>query len=753
VLPYIRAQPNRGCSKPGISLERADTEDFEPATAATEAETGTHHSVRRRLRAWHLGFILRSMAPHSPADIRNFAIVGHASSGKTILTEAMLLCSGAIGRMGRIADGSTVSDYHVSEKQRQISTQTSLLHTTWMNKKFNIMDTPGYLDFTSEALAALRVADFALVVIHAQHGIGVGTERVWNYATECGIPKIIVVNAMDKEHAKFDDILADARAQYGARVFPMNLPVNPGAGFNQILDVLRSDIVTYETTGRGRFSEEPATGRWKERVNQLHAELIELIAESDDTLLTKFFDQGGLSEEEFRSGIHAAVQRQLFTPLFCISAETDVGVARLMDFIAKYGSSPVDRQNVVALDRSGSEVEVALTDSQPAAQVFKIMNEEQFGELWFFRIYSGTVRTGMDLLNSARSTTERIGQIYFLNGRNRSAVNELGAGDIGATVKLRNTYTGNTLCSAHRPIKLPEPAYPKPTVHAALQSKAKGEEDKIAAGLAMLHEEDPAFVFSTDPELHQTIVAAQGELHLDVVAERLRRRFKVHFDLVEPRVRFRETIKMPADASYRHKKQTGGAGQFAEVALRITPVARDCGIGFSESLSGQCVDRVFVPSVERGIQNACVEGILAGYRVVDVGVDFYDGKMHPVDSNDISFQVAGYWAFKEAFLKAKPCLLEPIHSLEIRTPEDCVGKVIGDLSSRRGKIMGIDTSGHLQVIRAQVPARELYRYASQLRSLTGGRGLHTEEFSHYEELPPELEQQVVASAKKARSNH
>jgi elongation factor G len=698
-------------------------------------------------------FILRIMVPLSPADVRNFAIVGHASSGKTILSEAMLFCSGAIGRMGRIADGSTVSDYHVSERQRQISTQTSLLHTRWMDKQFNIMDTPGYLDFMSEALAALRVADFALVVVHAQHGVGVGTDRVWNYATECGIPKIIVVNAMDKEHARFDDVLADVRTQFGPRVFPMNVPVNPGPGFNQVLDVLRSDIVTYETTGRGRFTEEAATGHWKERVGQLHAELIELIAESDDTLLTKFFDQGGLTEEEFRSGIHAAVQRQLFTPLFCISAETDIGVARLMDFIAKYGSSPVDRQSVPAQDAGGNPIEVSLTDPEPVAQVFKIMNEEQFGELWFFRLYSGVVRTGMDLLNSGRNITERIGQIYSLNGRNRTAVNELRAGDIGATVKLKNTYTGDSLCAAGRPIRLLEPVYPKPTVHSALQPRAKGEEDKIAAGLATLHEEDPTFVFSTDPELHQTIVAAQGELHLDVLAERLRRRFKVHFDLVEPRVRYRETVRAPADATYRHKKQSGGAGQFAEVAVRIAPRSRDSGIGFKESLSGQCVDRVFVPSVERGMHNACSEGILAGHRVVDVEVDFYDGKMHPVDSNDISFQVAGYWAFKEAFLKAKPCLLEPIHALEIRVPEDCMGKVIGDLSSRRGKILGMDADGHFQTVRAQVPARELYRYATQLRSLTGGRGVHAEEFSHYEELPAELEHQVVEAAKKARSNH
>jgi elongation factor G len=693
------------------------------------------------------------MAAHRCEDIRNFAIVGHASSGKTILSEAMLACSGAINRMGRVADGTTVSDYHVSEKQRQISTQTSLLHANWMDKRFNIMDTPGYLDFMSEALAALHVADFALVVVHAQHGIGVGTERVSNFTDELRIPKIIVINAMDKPNANFEKVLADTRAHYGPRVFPLNLPINPGPEFNQILDVLRSDVVTYETTGRGRYTEEPAQGNWKDRVLQLHRELIELIAESDDALLTKFFDQGGLSEEELRNGIHAAVQQRHFIPLFCISAEMDVGVARLMDFIAKYGSSPIDRAKVTAQDGYGSEVEIALTSSEPVAHVFKTMHEEHFGELSFFRVYSGTVKTGMELYNSARSITERIGQIYRLNGRDRLAVGELNAGDIGATVKLKDTHTGNTLCLGSRPVKLPEPEYPKPSLHAALQPKTRGQEDKIAAGLATLHGEDPAFKFMADPELHQTIVAAQGELHLDVVAERLRRRFNVHFDLIEPRVRFREAIKTSAEADYRHKKQSGGAGQFAQVLLRITPAARDSGIAFTESLSGQCVDRVFVPSVERGVHHACSEGVLAGYRVVDVNVNFYDGKMHPVDSNDISFQVAGYWAFKEAFLKARPCLLEPIHSLTIRVPEDCVGKVIGDLSSRRGKVVGMEAGNRLEVVHALAPARELYRYASQLRSLTGGRGLHTEEFSHYEELPAELEQQVIESARKARSNH
>jgi elongation factor G len=692
------------------------------------------------------------MQKHAPQDIRNFAIVGHASCGKTMLSEAMLACAGVIGRMGSIAEGSTASDYHASEKQRQISVQTSLLHAEWMGKKFNILDTPGYLDFISEALSALRVADFALVVVHASHGIGVGTERVWKYATDFGIPKILVVNAVDKLNSHFDDVLAAAREHYGAGVFPMNLPVNPGPEFNQVLDVLRNEMVTYEVAGaRGKFTESTPTGEWETKVKQLHTELIEHIAESDDTLLTKYFDQGGLSEEEFRAGIHAAVQSQHFIPLFCTAATSNVGVARLMDFIAKYGSSPVDRKRYAALDAAGGVAEVRLTDPEPVAHVFKTMAEAHFGELSFFRVYSGAIRAGMELYNADRQTSERIGQIYLLNGRERGTTDELGAGDIGAVVKLKDTHTGNTLCSASRPVKLAKVQYPQPTIHAALQVTVKGEEDKVAQGMGALHEEDPTFVYRVDSELHQTIISAQGELHLEVIVDRLRRRFNAHVELGEPRVPYRETIKLPADSKYRHKKQTGGAGQFAEVWMRIEPLPRDSGVEFTESLTGQNVDRVYVPSVEQGVENACQEGILAGYKVVDVKIDFYDGKMHPVDSKDIAFQIAGYFAFKESFMKARPCLLEPIFNIEVRIPEDCLGKVMGDISSRRGRILGIEAEGQFQVIRAEVPARELYKYSSVLRSLTGGRGLHTERLDHYAEMPRELEQKVIEEAKKRKA--
>lgn len=691
------------------------------------------------------------MKEYQAADIRNFAVVGHASSGKTLLSEAMLACAGVINRMGSIANGTTVSDYHVSEINRQISVQASLLHLEWLGKKFNIIDCPGYADFLSEGLGALRVGDFALVVVNAAHGVGVGTDAAWKTATEDGIPKMIVINGMDKEGADFDEILVELRSHFGERVFPLSMPVNPGPGFNQLLDVPRSEIITYAGDKSGKFTEAPATGAWAERVKQAHERLIEYIAEADDTLMEKWMEKGSLTEAELRAGLHAALQKQSFIPVFCTSAENNIGVARLMDMIAKYGSSPVDRKTVSALDADGKECEVTLNGSETVCYVFKTMSEAQFGELSFFRVYSGQVHFGSELYNSDRRITEKIGQIYTLNGKNREPVSVVNAGDIATVVKLKDTHTGNTLCSPKHPVTLPKVIYPKPCIHASLKSTVKGEEDKIASGLAALHHEDPTFTHHVDGELHQTILSAQGELHLDVIADRLRRRFGVHVELQEPRVKYRETIRGKGDSKYRHKKQTGGAGQFAEVWLRVEPQPRDTGVEFKQTLVGQNVDRNFVPSVEKGVAKACEEGIVGGYRVVDVKIEFYDGKMHPVDSKDIAFQIAGYFAFREAFSAARPCMLEPIHSIEIRIPEDCMGKVMGDLSSRRGKIQGMEVEGSFQVIKAHAPAKELYRYSSTLRSLTGGRGVHVEDFSHYEEMPREAEAKLVEEYKKHRA--
>jgi elongation factor G len=687
------------------------------------------------------------MNDYASAALRSFAVLGHASAGKTMLTEAMLACSGKIGRMGSIAGGSTVSDYHASEHQHQISVHCSLLHTEWMGRKFNILDSPGYSDFISEGLGALRVGDFALVVVNAAHDLGVGADAAWHYATHFGLPKMIVVNGLDKVNVNFENVVATAREHFGKNVFPLTLPLNAGPGFSHTLDVMRNEIVAYKPGGDGKYTETPP-GALAERVEELHRQLIEYVAESDDTLMEKFFEKGILAEEEFRAGLHKAIQNQVFVPLFAVSAETNVGVARLMDFIAKYGSSPLDRAEVPARDASGVAGSVPLLQPEPVVFIFKTMNEPGVGELSLFRVYSGTVKSGDELRNTSRDVNERLGQLYVLNGHDRTPVPMLRAGDLGAAVKLRDTHTGDTLCSPRFQVVLPKVDYPRPNIHGALKLRSKGDEDKLAVGLAALHNEDPTFHYRVDDEVHQTIVSGQGEIHLQVIVERLARRFGVHVTLEEPHVPYRETIRGRGESRYRHKKQTGGAGQFAEVWLRIEPGPRDSGVEFKQSLVGNNVDRVFVPSVEKGVNTACREGILAGFRVTDVRANFYDGKMHPVDSKDIAFQVAGYHAFKEAFQQAAPCLLEPIYTVHVTVPEDHVGAILGDLSSRRGQILGVESEGHFQIIKARVPQKELYHYSSVVRSLTSGRGRHSEEFSHYSEVPGEMMQKILAERAK-----
>jgi|TARA_B100001079_G_scaffold39425_1_gene30797 elongation factor G len=679
-------------------------------------------------------------------DIRNFSLVGHGTSGKTVLSDAILYNGGETNRIGKTENGNTISDYHHDEISREISLSATLLHCNWLEKKLNIIDVPGFFDFVGEAKSALRVSDFAVAVVHGVTGPEAGTDIVWDFATDYGIPKILVVNMMNKEHTKFDTVLSQLQSRYSKRVFPFTIPVNPGPGFNQVADVLRKELLTYSTDSSGKFQTEELSGDWKDRVDQLHEELIEYIAESDDSLLEKFFEQGNLSEEELRAGLHDAIINGSVIPLVCTAADANVGVTRLMDIIAKYCPSPDDFSTTKAF-KAGSEEEIEVKASDPESLfVFKTVSEAHVGELSFFRVYSGEVKHGMDLKNSSRHSSERLGQLFIMNGKNRKEVGVLGAGDMGAVVKLKNTHTGDTLCSSKLDIELPRIDFPLPNINEAVITKSKGDEEKIATGLATLHEEDPTFLFRVDPELKQTIVSGQGELQIEVVVSRLKRKFNVEVDLVEPKVPYRETIKGSGTAKYRHKKQSGGAGQFAEVWMRVAPKSRGEGVEFSDSLVGQNVDRVFVPSVEKGVKAACEEGILAGYRVVDMKVDFYDGKQHPVDSKDIAFQIAGKGAFKDAFMAAKPGMLEPIFEIEVKVPEDHMGDVMGDISGRRGKILGMDNEGDYQVVKALVPQANLYRYSTVLRSVTGGRGMHREKFSHYEDLPREMESRVISAS-------
>ncbi|MDP3850076.1 MAG: elongation factor G [Luteolibacter sp.] len=677
-------------------------------------------------------------------EIRNVAVTGHASTGKTLLCEAMLVCAGKINRAGTIEQGNTVSDFHADEKEHQQSIHATVIAEEWLGRELNLIDSPGTPDFLSEPLSALRVADSAMIVISGVNGVETGADELWAAAADYDIPRFLVINQLDRERTRFDEILEEARDHYGARVFPMTLPVDEGPGFSSVLDVMRSDVITFAADGSGKYEEKPAEGALKERVTELHRQLIDMVAESEDALLEKFFEEGTLTEEDLRAHVHAAVQKGLVVPVYATSGLKNVGVCRVLDFIAKYGSSPVDRATVAAQDGNGRDVTVALNDGQTVAYVFKTMHENHVGNLSFFRVYSGDVISGSELINVNRGETERVGQLYRVNGSAREPVQSLHAGDIGAVVKLRATRAGDTLCAAARQVTLQVVEFPAPNTRGALVAKSRADLNKLGEGLSSLREEDPTFDYHFDPEIGQTIVSGQGWLQLQIMAEELKRRFNVDVELVEPRVSYRATISGRGESKHRHKKQTGGAGQFAEVWMRIESLPSESGVLFTHSLVGSNVDRVFVPSVEKGVQTACAAGPYGGFPVTDVKVDFYDGKQHPVDSKDIAFQIAGKAAFNEAFLMARPKLLEPVMELRIKVPSDAVGGVLADLSGRRGRIMGMETEGRFEVVVAQVPQAELYQYSNQLRAITAGRGRHKEKFERYEDVPREMEQKILA---------
>ena len=677
-------------------------------------------------------------------EIRNLAVTGHASTGKTLLCEAMLVCAGKISRPGTIEQGNTVSDFHPDEKEHHQSIHATVITEEWLGRELNIIDCPGTPDFISEPLSALRVADSSMIVISGVNGVETGADEVWAAAGDYDIPRFLVINLLDRERTRFDEILDEARDHYGARVFPMTVPVDAGPDFSSVLDVMRSEVITFAADGSGKYEEKPAEGALKDRVTELHRQLIDMVAESEDELLEKFFEEGTLTEEDLRAHVHEAVQKGLVVPVFATSGVKNVGVSRVLDFIAKYGSSPVDRATVAAKALDGSDVSVALDDGQTVAFVFKTMHEPHVGNLSFFRVYSGDVVSGSELVNANRGETERVGQLYRVNGSSREPVNSLHAGDIGAVVKLRATRAGDTLCAAARQVTLDVVDFPAPNTRGALVAKSKSDLNKLGEGLSALREEDPTFDYHFDPEVGQTIVSGQGWLQLQIMAEELKRRFNVDVELVAPKVSYRATISGRGESKHRHKKQTGGAGQFAEVWMRIESLPSESGVVFTQSLVGSNVDRVFVPSVEKGVQTACASGPYGGFPVTDVKVDFYDGKQHPVDSKDIAFQIAGKAAFYESFLMAKPKLLEPVMELRVKVPSDAVGSVLADLSGRRGRIVGMESEGRFEVVVAQVPQAELYQYSSQLRAITAGRGRHKEKFERYEDVPREMEARIIA---------
>ncbi|MGH2569007.1 MAG: elongation factor G [Bacteroidota bacterium] len=688
---------------------------------------------------------------YPPEKIRTVALIGHGGSGKTTLTETILFNTKTINRIGKIAEGSTVSDYHPDEIERSISINTSLLHCDWQDHKLNLLDTPGYTDFTGEVLSALRVSDAAVVLLKAVEGTEVGTEIVWQYTKDSQIPAMFLVNKLDNENSDFEHAVATARERFGHDVTVVQFPVNEGLPFDSIVDVLKMKLLKFSRDGSGKVTETDIPADLKQRAEQFHEELIEKIAETDETLLNKFFEEGTLRDADLQQGLRLALNTRKIFPVFCSAADLNIGVNAVLDFVVAYFPSPKDRGAVKAMDlQQKKEIAVAPDPAgERALFVFKTVSEQHVGELSYVRVYSGTIQAGMDLVNESNGKSERLGQIFVMNGKERKEVGRLIAGDIGAVVKLKDTHTNNTLSSRSFPVEFPKIEFPEPVIRMAIVSRAKGDEEKIATGLHTLHEEDPTFLIQVEGKLGQTVIAGQGELHLLIITKRFRDRYGVEVDLVEPKIPYKETIKaVVEDAEYKHKKQTGGRGQFGHVHVKLEPKPRGTGFEFEDAIVGGVVPGRFVPAVEKGVVDAMQKGVIAGYEVVDLKVTLHDGSYHTVDSDEHSFRIAGSMAFKKGFQEAKPVLLEPINEVEVRVPEEYMGDVMGDISGRRGKILGMETEGHFQRIKALVPMAELHKYSTTLRSMTQGRGVYKTKFSHYDEMPREHAEKVIEAHQK-----
>ena len=679
--------------------------------------------------------------------IRNIGFVGHGGCGKTTLDEALLFLLKETNRIGSTEQGSTISDYNEDEINRQISINTSLTHGVWRDTKINIIDTPGYSDFFGEVVGAMRVMDTAFLVVSAASGIEVGTEMVFQQAEQNNVPRFFVINKLDRDNVDFEHVFEGIVESFGHKVVLAQFPVETGPNFDSVVDLFRMKLLKFSKDGSGNFTEAAIPADLSEKADELHLKLVEAVAESDDSLMERYFEAGSLTEDEFRDGFKKAVANDSVFPVFCAAATENVGTKRLLDVIVNFCPAPNERGEAVG---EGDKTRKISSQEPFSALIFKTLSEMHVGELSYFKVMSGTIKTGADVVNTTRGHNERIGQLFVLNGKNKKSVDLLEAGDIGAVVKLKETHTGDTLAPKGKEIKYPKIKFPDPLIRTAIQPKAKGDEEKISNGLHVLHEEDPTFVYSQDPELKQTIVSGQGELHLAIILQRLKQKFGVEVTEEEPRIPYRETIKKKAEAQGKYKKQSGGRGQFGDCHLRLEPMARGENFEFVDAIVGGVIPGKFVPAVEKGVVETIGKGVLAGYPVVDVKVTVFDGSYHTVDSSEMAFKVAASMAFKKAFEQCNPAILEPIMDVEIRVPDEYMGDVMGDVSSRRGKIMGMDSEGRFQVINAKIPLAEMYRYSTTLRSITAGRGIHKRKFSHYEEVPGDIAQKIIASAKKEK---
>jgi elongation factor G len=685
------------------------------------------------------------MKEYDTRQLRNVVLLGHGSAGKTSLAEAMLFASGATNRMGEVENGTTVADFDEEEMRRHISLNLAIVPVEWGGCKINVLDTPGYTDFVGEVKSAVRVADLALILVDAVAGVEVGTELVWDYADEHGLPRMVVVNKMNRENASLDRTLAALREAFGKNFFPVQLPIGAAGDFAGVVDLIAKKALMGSD---GKETEIP--DNMADQVEDAYLQVVEAAAEADDDLIVKYLEGGELTDKESQQGLRAAILNSTAVPVLVTAATANLGVKALLDALVAYAPSPADRGPVTAEGTAGEE-EIQPNELSPlAALAFKTTADPFVGKLTCLHVYGGILESDSRVQNSRAKEEERLGQIYVMRGKEQLPVARLRTGDIGAVAKLSHTLTGDTLCDKGHPVSLPGPVFPSPLFGVAVNPTSKADQAKLGPTLTRICEEDPTLRWHQEASTKQTILEGMGEAHVDIALRRMQNRFDVGVETSIPKVPYKETITQTYSDQYRHKKQTGGAGQFAEVHMRLEPLPRDTGYEFDWEVFGGAISRSFESSIQKGVKQVMEQGVIAGYPVVDVKAVVYDGKEHPVDSKDIAFQIAGREVFKKVMMEAGPVLLEPIHKVVITVPDEYTGDIMGDLNTKRARVLGMDQKGNRSIITALAPLAEMQRYATDLRSLTQGRGVFSMELDHYENVPTHLAQAIIAAHQKEK---
>ncbi len=681
--------------------------------------------------------------------IRNVGVVGHGGVGKTSLVEALLYAAGAVTRLGRVDDGTTTTDFDPDEIKRKISINTAVAYCDWKGHRINLVDTPGYGDFIADARAGLRVVEAAVVVVDAVAGVQVQTEKVWKFAGEYRLPRAVVVNRLDRERADFFRTLESLTRRLKGRLVPVHVPIGEEAGFTGFVDLVKMKAVVH-ADGKARETDVPPEAA--DRAREWREKLVEAAAETDDDLLARYLGEGSLGEAEMLRALRSGIAAGKLVPVLAAAATRGVGSTALLDLFVESFPSPADRGEVSGIDGRTREPATRAPDPRApvSALVFKTLSDPHVGKLSLFRVFSGTLRSESQLLNVSRGAKERMSHVAWLMGKAQKPVEALGPGEIGVVAKLKETLTGDTLADEAHPFELPRITFPEAAISFAIQPRTRGDEDKISNALARIAEEDPTVHYHYDPETKQLLVSGVGNLHVEMVVERMKRKYNVDVNLLPPRIPYKETVKGRAEGQGKYKKQTGGRGQYGDVWLRVEPLPRGGGFEFVDEIFGGAVPRNYIPSVEKGVRDCMKRGILAGYPVVDLKVTLYDGSYHEVDSSDMAFQIAASMGLQKVFMEAHPILLEPIMNVEVTCPSETAGDVIGDLNSRRGRIVGMEPAGETASVRAQVPMAEMLTYEPSLRSMTGGRGAYSMEFSHYEEVPAFLAEKVIKEARAER---